>query len=87
MHEKENYQTLELVSSRSAACRTRACPILRRFPGAVGPYRPTQSPATLSGMVWKADWDPRWLSRLKAAAVVLVPLFIVGLAVWDACLL
>lgn len=54
-----------------------ACRILR-------PPCPATS-ATLPTMVWKHDPEPRWLRRLKAAAVVLVPLFIVGLAVWDAC--
>lgn len=32
-------------------------------------------------VVWNSDPEPRWLARLKLAAVVLVPLFIVGLAV------
>jgi hypothetical protein len=36
-------------------------------------------------MVWNSHPEPRWLRRLKLAAVVVVPLFIVGLAVWDAC--
>jgi len=37
-------------------------------------------------MIWKADPEPpRWLRYLKLAAVVVVPAFIVALAVWDAC--
>jgi len=36
-------------------------------------------------MVWNSHPEPSWLRRLKLAAVVVVPVLIVALAVWDAC--